>query len=205
MYDSDTITALQAGALILRDMLTIHGWDGDGDPTDFCFWACEDDVTTNVVDARDGSTKSRDFIGGGSLLEVDPIIYSIGLEARSIDVKLSQIHASVQAAVRGNDIRHAVVEIHRALFDVATGAIVSTPFPRWLGKVDGAPIETPADGGEGSITIHCISNTIELTRTNPARKSDAQQQLRSGDRFRQYGDTAGQVEIWWGEQRGRDA
>jgi hypothetical protein len=203
LYDSATRAALAAGPVILRDMVAVYGKDSDGDPVTFGFWKGEDNITTNIVTAVDGSTVSRSFIGGGSLIGVDAIPLVIGLEARTIEVTLSPIHSEVQDMVRGNDIRHAVVEVLRAMFDVSTGGLVSTPFARFLGKVDGAPVATPAEGDEGSITLHCVSNTIELTRTNPARKSDEQQKRRSGDRFRKYADTAGDIEIWWGETKKR--
>ena len=203
-YDSDTITALQKGGLILRDMLWIRGSDNLGNPQTWGFWAGEDNVTVTVVKATDpASTESRAYVGGGSLLPdgVDPIVYQLGLVAQTINVKLSQIHASVQDMVRGADIRLAEAELHRALFDVATGLIVSTPFPRFYGIIEGAPINTPAVGGDGSITLAITSVSIDLTRTNPALKSDEATKLRSGDRFRQYSGVTGQYTVDWGEAR----
>lgn len=200
--DSNTISALASGQLVLRDFLTIHGWDSDGDETDFCFWTGEDNVTTNVVSAIDGSTDSRSFIGGGTLLEVPPIVDAIGLEARSVEFGLNQLHTSVASMVRANNIRVAVIELHRGIYSPATWALVSTPFPRFLGRVDGLSIETPAVGGEGRIVLTAIGDTIDLTRTVPALKSDETQRLRDGDRFRRYADTAGAVEVWWGQARG---
>jgi hypothetical protein len=203
-YDSDTITALQTGALILRDMLWIRGSDLSGNAETWGFWTGSDNVTVTVVKATDpGSTESRAYIGGGSLLSdgVDPITYQLGIVAQTINVKLSQIHSSVQDMVRGADIRLAEAELHRALFDVSTGQIVSTPFPRFYGIIEGAPINTPAVGGDGSITLAITSVSIDLTRTNPALKSDEATKLRSGDRFRQYSGVTGQYTVDWGEAR----
>jgi len=203
-YDSDTIAALQAGALILRDMLWIRGSTSGGDAATWGFWAGEDNVTVNVVKATDpANVESRAYVGGGSLLSdgVDPIVYQLGLVAQTINVKLSQIHTSVQDMVRGANIRLAEAELHRALFDVATGEIVSTPFPRFYGIIEGAPINTPAVGGDGSITLAITSVSIDLTRTNPALKSDEATKLRSGDRFRQYSGVTGQYTVDWGEAR----
>jgi hypothetical protein len=47
--------------------------------------------------------------------------------------------------------------------------------------------------------------TRELTRTNPAKRSDETQRLRSGDRFRRYSGTAYQWPIWWGEAKAKPA
>jgi hypothetical protein len=202
-YDSETIAALQSGQLVLRDFLYIRGKDSGGDPAPFGFWTGADDVSVNVVSAIDGSTESRDFIGGGTLLDVPAIVDTIGLEARSIDFGLSQIHASVQDMVRANNIRVAVVELHRGVYDPDTWALVSTPFPRFLGRVDGAHIENAAIGGQGGITLTAMSNAIDLSRTNPALKSDETQRLRSGDRFRRYADTAGDIDVFWGLARSK--
>ena len=204
-YDAATIAALQSGQLVLRDFLTIHGWDEDGDPRDFCWWTGEDNVTTNVVSAVDGSTVSRNFIGGNTLVEVPTIVDAIGLEARSYDFGLSQIHSAVQDMVRAYSIRLAVVEFHRGVFSPSTWSLVSTPFPRFLGRVDGVQVETPAVGGEGKIVVTAISDVIDLTRTIPDMKSDEQQKLRLGDRFRKWADTAGDIEVWWGQAKGKSA
>jgi hypothetical protein len=171
LYDSATRSALAAGTLILRDMVTVYGKDSDGDPVTFGFWKGEDDVTTNVVTAVDGSTVSRSFIGGGTLIEVDPIPLVIGLEARTINVKLSQIESHVQDMVRGNDIRHAVVEVFRALFDIATGAS-SRPRSRVSWARSMVRRSRPRQRG-GRLDRSCAasSNTIDLTRTNSSRKA----------------------------------
>lgn len=203
-YDSPTLAALAAGGIIKRELIYVRGKDNSGSPVNFGFWNGEDDVTISVVSAVDGATEDRSYVGGGSVLSVDPIPLALGLDVRTVQVMLSQIHAGVQSMVRGNDIRHAVAEVHRAHFAVATGQIVSTPFPRHFGKVDGAPIVTPAAGQEGSVTLKIVSNTVELTRNNPALKSDASQSLRSGDRFRRYADASGEVDVWWGEAKSAD-
>lgn len=202
MYDSATIAALQSGALVLRDFLTVFGWDEDGDPITLGFWTGEDDVTVNVVSATTGSVVSRNFIGGGTLLEVPAIVDAIGIEARSIDLGLSQIHLAVQDMVRAYNIRVAVVEVHRGVFSPATWSLVSTPFPRFLGRMDSASVATPAVGGEGGITLTAVPDVIDLTRTNPALKSDETQRLRSDDRFRRHSDAAAAVEVWWGQAKG---
>ena len=98
-------------------------------------------------------------------------------------------------------VPRARVELHRALFDPATWNLVSTPHLVFAGRVDGAAVDDAAAGGEGGLSVEMISSAIDLTRTNPAMESDAQQRLRDGDRFRRYGDTAAQIETWWGQSR----
>lgn len=198
VYDSTTLAALASGAHARRPMVTIRGKDSGGSPKTFGFWAGLGNITRTVTSAIDGSSESRSYIGDGALVSIDSVIYSLGLEVRDIQCVLSQVHASVQDMLRGNDIRHAQVELHVGVLDSATGAFVANPLPYWLGYVDGAPLETPADGNEGSLTLKMVSAAVDLTRTNTAKKSDAQQQLRSGDRFRRFSDTAGKFLIWWG-------
>lgn len=198
-YDSDTLAALAVGGLIKREFLYVRGKDDSDTPVNFGFWNGEDDITVTVVSGVDRTTESRDYIGGGALLTVDPMPLALGLDVNTVQVTLSQIHAAVQSMVRGNNIRHAVAELHRGFFAISTGQLVSTPFPRLFGKVDGAPIATPPAGQEGSIIIKIVSNSIELTRTNTALKSDASQSLRSGDRFRRYADASGAIDVWWGQ------
>lgn len=202
MYDAETIAALESGQLVLRDFLYIRGKDSGGSAANFGFWTGVDDIILNVVSAIDGSTESRSYVGGGTLLDVPQIVDTIGLEARSIDFGLSQLHPTVQDMLRANNIRVAVVEMHRGVYDPATWQLVSTPFPRFLGRVDGARLETAAIGGQGGITLTAISNAIDLTRSNPALKSDETQRLRSDDRFRRYADSAGDIAVFWGLTRG---
>lgn len=200
-YDSNTIAALSKASTIQRVFLYVRGKDSGGSPVNFGFWNGVGDVSVSVVSAIDGATESRTYIGGGSLIKVPALPLRIGLEARTIEVTLSQIHTSVRDMVYGNNIRHAVTEIHRGYFDTETGQIVSTPYARWLGKINGAPEEIPAAGGEGSIKLRIASNTRDLTLTNPAKKSDESQRLRSDDRFRRFTGVAGRVGVWWGESQ----
>lgn len=200
-YDSNTIAALESGSLVLRDFLAIQGKDSEGVPVPFGFWTGEDDVTTNVVTATDGGTDSRDFVGGGSLPPdgIPPIVDTIGIEVRTLDLELSQLHPTVLNMVNGNNIRHAVAELFRGLFNPATFALVSTPFSRFLGRIDAAPRKTAAAGSSGAQTITMVSDAVDLTRTSPELKSDESQKLRSSDRFFQYADTAGEYERRWGQ------
>ena len=89
---------------------------------------------------------------------------------------------------------------HRALFDPATWNLVSTPVLMFAGRVDGASVDDAAADGQGGLSLEAQSSAIDLTRRSMAMESDEQLRLR-GDRFRRYGDTAGQVETWWGQNK----
>lgn len=204
-YDVETIDALASGAIVVRDLLTVQGKTLGGSSATFAYWTGEDNVAINVVPAGAETPVSRNYVGGATLLEVPAIVDAIGMEARGVTFGLD--HTSVVAGspmdmVYGNNVRVARVELHRALFDPATWNLVSTPHLLFAGRVDGASVDDAAAGGEGGLSLDAMSNAIDLTKTNPAMESDEQQRLRSDDRFRRYGDTAGQVETWWGSAKG---
>lgn len=202
VLDAGTQGAIRnRSAIVPRNFIVITAKDRDsGDAVVHGFWDDADTVAVNVLD-EDGATVSRTFAGDGAVLSLDPIPMRIGLEVRTVQLVLSALHADVLDLVRGDDPRGAKVEIYRGLLDPASGALLAVPRIRFLGKVNAAPIATAAVGGESSVTLAIVSHTRELTRTNPAKKSDAQQQLRSGDRFRRYTNVAGDWDIWWGERK----
>jgi hypothetical protein len=199
----DALVAAPETGLRERNLVTffVRSLDGESSQT-FCFWNDLDTVTIPVIDGATGATVSRDFVGDGSILSMDKIPLTSDLTVRTVRVTLSQIHATVQDMARGWDIRGARVEIHRSLFNPQTGAVIGAAACHFVGKVNKAPISTPSVGQEGGITIDVVSQTRDLTRTNPAKKSDETQKRRSGDRGRRYIGTAN-VKIWWGEKRQR--
>lgn len=202
-YDSDTLAALASGAIVMRDLLTVKGKTLGGSAVTFAYWTGEDDAAISVVPAGGDTPESRGFVGG-TLLDVPAIVDAIGLEARSVTFGLEHISASIGSPMDmtfGNNIRVARVELHRALFDPATWNLAAEPVLLLAGRVDGAEVNDAATDSEGGLSIDVVGSAIDLTRTNPAMESDEQQRRRSGDRFRRYGDTAAQVETWWGQAK----
>lgn len=201
MFDAQTQAALASGAVVLRDLLVVAGKTLGGSAKVFPYWTGEDNVSVNVLPLGAGSEVNHVFIGGGTLLDVPPIVDAIGLEARSISLGLDHISTAADGPmdmVYGNNVRVARVELHRAVFDPATWNLVATPHLVFAGRVDGASVDDAAAGGEGGLTLDLVPSAIDLTRINPATESDEQQRLREGDRARRYGDTAAQVERRWG-------
>ncbi|MGN6773504.1 MAG: hypothetical protein ACTHJQ_27200 [Rhizobiaceae bacterium] len=176
----------------------------DGESTeDFVFWNELDPSTVTVIDGATGNTVNRNCVGDGALLSIDDIPLTSDLTIQTIKCSLSQIHETVEDMVRGYDVRLAKVQVHRALFDPQTNELVSFPLPHFMGTVDKATVGTPAAGNEGSIDFSLVSIIREMTRTNPAKKSDETQKRRSGDRFRKYNSTAGQTDVFWGLKKER--
>lgn len=204
MYDSETITALASGSLVLRDFLTVKGKTLGGAAAEFAYWTGEDNIAANVMPLGGGTPVSRNFVGGGSLLAVPQVVDAIGMEARTVAFGLDHISDDAGRPldmVYGNNVRVARVEMHRGLFDPETWNFVSTPHLMFAGRVDGASVDDAAADGEGGLSLAVISSAIDLTRTNPAMESDEQLRRRAGDRARRYGDTAGQVSTWWGQNK----
>lgn len=201
-YDVDTVAALESGAIVLRDILTVKGKTAGGSAAEFVYWTGEDNIAVNVVPAGETTPVSRNAVGGGTLLDVPAIVDAIGVEARSITFgmdHISQAAGGPMDMVYGNNVRVARVEMHRALFDPATWNLVSTPVLMFSGRVDGAAVNDAAAGGEGGLSLEVVNSAIDLTKTNPALESDEQLKLR-GDRFRRWGDSAATVETWWGQK-----
>ncbi len=204
MYDPATIDALASGAIVVRDMLVVRGKTLGGSPQVFSYWTGEDNVAVNIVPAGETAPVSYSFVGGGTLLDVPAMVDAIGVDARSITFGLDHLSddaGSPMDMVYGHNVRVARIELHRALFDPDTWNLVSTPHLIFAGRVDGATVDDAAAGGEGGLSLEAVSSAIDLTKTSPAMESDEQQKLRGGDRFRRYGDTAAQVETWWGQAK----
>ncbi len=198
---SAALTAARASGIVTRDLLTIFARNrSDNSITAFPFWVDLDTVTISVISGQDGTTVSRDFVGDGSILSIGDVPNVSDLTIRRVPVVLSQLHATVQSMFRTYTIHVAAAEIHRALFDTATRSLVATPYCHFVGRVNTSPLNTPAVSAEGGLAIEIVSDTRELTRTNPARRSDQTQQRRSGDRMLRYATLTQNITLQWGEK-----
>lgn len=203
--DAAFLAALQAGrhtSLVPVQFVWVVAKNRDnGNPATVGVWTGDEPITATVISGTTGGTVQRTYIGGVSL-NVPPIPRVADLTKQRVSITLSQIADSAQAIVRQYEPRLAHVEIHDGLLDPQTRALVSAPEIAFIGIVDGAPIETPAVDGDGSITIEVVSEAMAmLTRTNPAMRSDAHQRTRSStDTFSVHAGTAGQWTVWWGEE-----
>lgn len=203
--DTPTIAAIQnEEAIAPFNLVWIEAKDrGSGNLHGIGFWNGLDTVDIQVVDPNTGMAIMRTYNGAGSLLEVPALPLESDLTIRTIRIVLSQIDGAVQLAVRGYDAKHAPLQIHRGFFNVETMLPVGPAVPRFIGWVNAMNINTPSVNGEGSVELSCVSHSRLLTKTNPLRRSDEQQRLRSGDRFRRHTDVAGEwlQNIHWGENK----
>ena len=188
-----TEAALLAGTIVPRDFMRIVARNRTtGAPVEECFWSDVGNISAQVIDPETGNAVTYNFFGAGDLIGVDAIPLVSNLTVQTIGVQFSQIADTVNELVRVHDLSQARVEIFRGLYDPATMKIVDPAEPRFVGFIDGASIETPAEGEFGRVGVKCKSHTAELSRNNPDTRSDESQQERHpGDTFFQdVGNTA---------------
>jgi hypothetical protein len=205
--DGATLGAIaDRSRIVVRNFVLFTVKDSVGAPALFGFTDYGEDVALDIVDGVTGATVNRSYAGDEApLLALDPIPMKIGLEVDTTQILLNPLHPAVQAMHRGHDCRNAPVQIHRAYLSVTSMLPVALPRCRRLGFINAAPEEIAGADGQSQLRIGVVSVTRELTRTNPAKRSDEAQRLRSGDRFRRYSGTAYQWPIWWGEAKAKPA
>lgn len=197
--------ALQAGRLVPRDFLWISARTLDtGVPYEHGFWSDVGDVSAPVLNPNTGLSQTRNFEGSGTLISISDIVLVANLSVQKVTIEMSQLDPASEAIVRGYDLRQAGVEIYRGLFSPGTRQLVAPAFCRFIGYVDGSPIDTPEEGGVGKITLDCVSHSQELTRSNPDTRSHDSQRMRSAtDNFYQDTTVVGEWEFFWGKKSGK--
>jgi hypothetical protein len=207
LLDGATLGAIaDRSRIVVRNFVLFTVKDDAGALQLFGFTDYGEDVALDVLDGVTGVAVNRSYAGDHApLLALDPIPMKIGLEVDTTQVMLNPLHPAVQAMHRGHDCRNAPVQIHRAYLSTISMLPVALPHCRRLGFVNTAPEEIAGPDGQSQLRIGVVSVTRELTRTNPAKRSDETQRLRQGDRFRRYSGTAYQWPIWWGEAKAKPA
>ena len=194
-YDAATLAAFQTREGICARVLiwVVAKNRVTGDPEAMGLWTGADDRTFTI------GAETRTYIGAGAIMQIPPIRMQAGLSVRMQRMTLSPLSAAVADLIRTYEARLAPLEIHRALFSTGDGSLIAPPHRVWKGFVDEVEITQAETGGEATCEVTAASSARLLTRTLPLKRSDATQQLRSGDRFRRYVDVSGKVDVWWGE------
>lgn len=145
---------------------------------------------------------SREYLGAGEVLSVEPIISGGDLAARMLRVRVSGLTPGVQAALETYDVRFAPVELHRSVFARETAQLLEESHRIFLGTLDEERWPVPGlegdDSGppEGAVDLTLASSARALTRTLTLKKSDEAQKARSGDRGRRYASAT--AKVFWG-------
>lgn len=175
----------------------------DGSPVTDGYWSDLGGITADVVDPETGGTQSRTFFGADGLISISDIPLVSTLTVQSVTITLSQVSDRINDLVRTYDCKQGTVQIFRGMFDPLTRAMVGPAFPRFVGFIDEAPINTPKEGDTGDVTLTCISHTQEMTRANSDTRSDVSQRLRSAtDNFFEATAVVGTWPQFWGREGG---
>ena len=192
------LDALDAGTLVPRDFIWVEPRDRDtGDAVSWGAWSDLGDITLTVNDPILGPVM-RTFEGAGSLVQVSSIQIVGGLEVQTATVTLSGVAEQAERLVRQYDARFAPIQMYRGYLDPVTMRAAAPPEPLFVGFVDDAPINTPAEGGDSTIVLTCASHAQELTRKGTSTRSDADQKLRNpDDDFFLHAATVGTWDVKW--------
>lgn len=142
----------------------------------------------------------RTYLGAGELLDPEPVTAASGLEVRVYQLRMAAVAPEVEDLVKGYQTRGARVELHRAIFDPLTMELAGAPSRLMLGVINTIDFPRGLPGELAACVVEVVPETRQLTFGNPAKKSDADQSLRSGDRFRRYADISGSIPVYWGEK-----
>lgn len=203
----DVEAALASGRLVARDFLNV--WPKDrstGVEQQKGYWSGMGTVSAPVINPLTGLSQTRAFRGVGRLIQISDIPLVSNITVQRITIRLSHIDSDVMNALRTYDLRQARVQVFRGWFDPDARTLIDNAIPRFVGFVDGAPLETPSENGEGSFSLECVSHTQEMTRASTETRSDESQKRRSAtDNFYQDVASVGERELWWGRARGSTA
>lgn len=146
----------------------------------------------------------RPYVGAAGIVALPNIVSGTGTDVRSMRLRLAPMAPEVELAIRGYDARQAPIQIHRLLTDPDTMAPIGIPVRRFRGWINSLELVTAADGEEGRCDLTLVSSARAGTKTLAQKKSDASQRLRQRpgggeDRFYQYADVSGAVQVKWGE------
>ncbi len=192
---------LARGPLMEIPMVWVEGRNRETGLTEgIGFWAGGETVTVALVDLWARASRTRTFIGTGSLLDVGTVPIEAGFSVRPMQVSLSGASPEVELAVRGYDLRGAKAQVFRSEHDPATHARIGIA-PVFKGYIDRINWVRPEPGGAAVIVAEVVSAARTLSITSEQKRSDAFYKAR-GSGLARYVGTAGRGEIIWG---GKDA
>ncbi|MBB1247463.1 hypothetical protein [Rhizobium sp. G21] len=160
------------------------------------------------MDPDTGNTVLRSYFGGGHIVSVDPIVRYEGVSIRNVNVRMSAVSDQVREMLYGYDARDAHVEWHIGEMEEATGLLVDTPNLEFEGLVDEASrADSPLSIWAQSPPVSSSDFTLSLApwhsvlqRANPAKRTLAVGQERSGDGIYRYADAAHRWnDLTWGK------
>ena len=101
------------------------------------FWTGDDDATFTI------GGQSRDYFGAGGFIALRELTYEAGTNVQMQRLTMGPVTEEVKQALRTYEPRLAPVEVHLALFDTTTNALIGTPraFTGWIDDAHSASEE----------------------------------------------------------------
>jgi hypothetical protein len=165
-YDSGTIRVHDGiGSITISELLLQE--DGDGLLTE-----AGDDLATEEAAAL--------FYGLGELGSIEAVEENIEVIARSVNLTVSGLDASLLTEALSEDYQNRTVTIYLGMVSPDTGTFLASPEVIWEGRMNQQTVNLSR--GEASIQISCEHRLRREPRI--ARYTDAdQKQVFPGDRF----------------------
>lgn len=184
--------ALQSGSIAPRWLVWIKAKNVLTSEEEFGgFWTGEGERTFTFGE------EERTYVGAGALMSMPDITYEAGAIVQMQRMVFSLASPEVQAAVFQYDARLAPVEVHLALFDPETDALLGIA-PAFIGWVEEPEVRDSNRSGI-TLTLSVASSARAGTRTLASKKSPESMRLRNAnDRGRDYADIASEVSVSWG-------
>lgn len=202
--DPAHLTALASRRIYPRDFLWIKARTRADPPVavEDAYWSDVGAVTAPIQDFASGNTINRTYQGAGQLIQIGQITRTSNLTVLDVQISFLQIGDDANRLIRTYDAKQAEVEIHSGLLDVDTRTLIAPAAPLFKGFVNRVRMPRVAEGSAGVGTLFCKSHSQELSRSNPARRSDEDQRLRSAtDAFYASAASVGEWEQYWGRAR----
>jgi hypothetical protein len=187
--------ALAAGGLVSRVLVWFQARNRTTSAVETIgLWTGADNQTFTV------EGQARSYYGAGNIIDVPPVVYKTGLDVQVYRLGITSITDEARQLIRAYDPRFAEVEVHRALFDPLTRALIGAPHRVLAGTIDEVDLSRPPAGGQASCYLSVVTTARLLTYGLPNKNSHANQKRISEDKFLRYADA--QAEVWWGTKRG---
>lgn len=184
--------------IVPRDFVWITAINSEGGTERIGVWNGDVPVDVDVIRPDTGATVTRTYQGLAGLMTVPAIPMTMKLEVRSIRLSFSNLTPELINAALVYNPKNQPIEVHRGLFDPATGNLVDPAMCRFDGLINRAPIKRAKAGNDGQIMLECQSHARTLSFGNPAKLSDEFYKRRDGDRFCRYVDVV--PKIVWGQK-----
>ena len=206
-----TQSALEQRELVARDFIWFTVRDREtGEPYSEGYWSDLGTASFQVINPDTMAAVTRTYYGGAGLISIPDIPMVSNLSVQTITITLSQLSDRINSLIRFYDPKQGRVEIHRGMFGRNTRVPVAPAEIRFVGFIDGTPVETPKEGEVGDVQVTVVGHAQEWTRSNPDTRNDESQKLRTPagqppDEFMRDAATVGEWEIFWGKASGKVA